>query len=206
MSFDFYETLVKWPRPYISGTDLAHILDKSPASRYAVVKRALEKGLIVSIRRDLFLIKAGKQPHIDLFEIAPIIYGPSYISYESALSYHGWIPEAVTTTTCATGKRAKEFQTPVGIFSYEHIPLEAFPFGVEQHPKMDVNLFIATPIKALVDLIYSRKKKWESLEDISDDLRVDLEMLMSIDRASITDYIDIYPSIRVKNVLKMIVK
>lgn len=106
MNINFLEILLSWPKPYISGIDLHFILDKTANSRQAIIKRAIRKGYLVPLRRDLYLIKSVKKVLLNSFEIAPIIYGPSYVSFESALSYHGWIPEAVRTITCATVKRA----------------------------------------------------------------------------------------------------
>lgn len=106
MNISFLEILLNWPKSYISGIDLHYILDKTADSRQAIIKRAVRKGYLIPIRRDLYLIKNTKGVPLNSFEIAPIIYGPSYVSFESALSYHGWIPEAVRTTTCASVKRA----------------------------------------------------------------------------------------------------
>lgn len=201
MNNTFLEVLLDWPKAYISGVDLHHILDKSNDSRQGIIKRAIHKGYLTPIRRDLYLIKNAKRESIDSFEIATIIYGPSYVSFESALSYHGWIPEAVRTTTCASVKRAKEFETPIGVFSYEHIPIRAFPFGVEQHKKDAVMLLIASPMKALADIIYTRKRTWESIEDLSEDLRIERESIQSVDKKLLAELIENYPNPRVKKTL-----
>ena len=206
MQKNFLEFLLNWPRPYISGTDLHQILDKSVNSRQAIIKRAIRKGYLIPIRRDLYLIKNLKRLLINSFEIAPIIYGPSYVSFESALSYHGWIPEAVRTTTCASVKRSKEFETPIGIFSYEHIPIKAFSFGVEQHQQDILTLFIASPVKALADIIYTRKRNWASIDDLSEDLRIEVESLQNSDRKILNELIENYPSSRVKNTLNILLK
>ncbi|HEV3270217.1 MAG TPA: hypothetical protein VGZ69_06180 [Candidatus Rhabdochlamydia sp.] len=202
MSKNFFEILMNWPRPYISGTALHHILNKSSGSRHGIIKRAIKKNYLIPIRRDFYVIQNLKQPLVDSFEIATIIYGPSYVSFESALSYHGWIPEAVRTTTCASVKRAKEFETPIGVFSYEHIPIEAFPFGVGQHKqKNGVTLFIAAPIKALADFIYVRKRIWLSIEDLSEDLRIEPESFKNSDKELLAGLIENYPTPRVKKAL-----
>lgn len=200
------EILLNWPRPYASGTDLHHILDKSADSRHSIIKRAVRKGYLIPIRRDLYLIKNSKSPLLNSFEIAPIIYGPSYVSFESALSYHGWIPEAVRTTTCASVKRAKEFETPIGFFSYEHVPIKAFSFGVEQRQQGALTLFIASPMKAIADMIFARKRVWESIDDLSEDLRIEVENLQSSDRKALKELIKNYPSPRVKNALNILLK
>jgi hypothetical protein len=181
-------------------------LDKTADSRQAIIKRAVRKGYLIPIRRDLYLIKNIKGVPLNSFEIASIIYGPSYVSFESALSYHGWIPEAVRTITCASVKRAKEFETPIGIFSYEHIPTQAFSFGVEQHQQGVLTLFIASPLKALADIIYARRRTWESMEDLSDDLRIEIESFQNSDRKLFVELIENYPSPRVKKALNVLLK
>lgn len=206
MKKNFLEILLTWPKPYVSGVDLHHILDKSADSRQAIIKRAIRKGYLIPIRRDLYLIKNSQNPLLNSFEIAPIIYGPSYVSFESALSYHGWIPEAVRTTTCASVKRAKEFETPIGIFSYEHIPSKVFSLGVEQHQQDALTLFIASPVKALADMIYARKRVWESINDLSEDLRIEVESFQTSDRKTLNELIENYPSPRVKNTLTILLK
>lgn len=206
MNISFLEILLNWPKPYISGIDLHYILDKTADSRQAIIKRAVRKGYLIPIRRDLYLIKNTKRIPLNSFEIASIIYGPSYVSFESALSYHGWIPEAVRTITCASVKRAKEFETPIGIFSYEHIPTKAFSFGVEQHQQGALTLFIASPIKALADIVYARRRTWESMEDLSNDLRIEIESFQNSDRKLFVELIENYPSPRVKKALNVLLK
>jgi len=205
MNKQFLETLLRWPKSYISGIDLYALLDKSDHSRHAIIKRAVQMGYLISLKRDLYLIQKEGQSALDAFEIASILYGPSYISFESALSYHGWIPEAVNTTTSASSKRSKLFDTPIGVFSYEHIPIKAFSLGVEQHIQTNqVNLFIASPLKALADLIYARKRSWNHLEDLSADLRIDPELFQTIDSELFSELIHNYPSQRVSSTLKRI--
>ena len=206
MNSNFLEILLNWSKPYVSGIDLHHILDKTAGSRQAIIKRAIRKGYLIPIRRDLYLIKNAKRVLLNSFEIATIIYGPSYVSFESALSYHGWIPEAVRTTTCASVKRAKEFETPLGIFSYEHIPIKAFSFGVEQHQQDALTLFIASPMKALADIVYARKRTWNSINDLSEDLRIEIESFQNSDRKLLVELIENYPSPRVKNTLTVLLK
>jgi len=206
MNSNFLEILLNWSKPYISGIDLHHILDKTADSRQAIIKRAIRKGYLIPIRRDLYLIKNAKRALLNSFEIATIIYGPSYVSFESALSYHGWIPEAVRTTTCASVKRAKEFETPLGIFSYEHIPIKAFSIGVEQHQQDALTLFIASPVKALADIVYARKRTWNSINDLSEDLRIEIESFQNPDRKLLIELIENYPSPRVKKTLNVLLK
>lgn len=206
MNSNFLEILLNWSKPYISGIDLHHVLDKTTDSRQAIIKRAIQKGYLTPIRRDMYLIKNAKRALLNSFEMAMIIYGPSYVSFESALSYHGWIPEAVRTTTSASVKRAREFETPIGIFSYEHIPVKAFSLGIEQHQQDTITLFIASPVKALADIVYARKRTWESISDLSEDLRIERDSFQNSDRKLLVELIENYPSPRVKKALNILLK
>jgi predicted transcriptional regulator of viral defense system len=203
---DMIKALIEWEFPYISGADLENLFKKSSDARYSLVKRAVQKGFLIPIRKDLYLIQTPKRPLVDSFEIAPVIYGPSYISFESALSYHGWIPEAVRTVTCATSKRSNTFETPLGVFLYKHIPVQVFPIDVEQHKAKEFTLFIASPWKALADLIYTNKKEWKSLENLSEDFRIELDELLESDTTSLKEIIKNYPSSRVKKQLAYLEK
>lgn len=207
MNKRFFNILLDWKGSTISGTDLCHILNKSPDSRFGIIKRSVQEGLLLPIRKDFYLIGSilHKDP-IDVFSIAPIIYGPSYISFESALSYQGWIPEAVRSITCAHLKKSKEFITPVGVFSYKHIPSKDFSLGVNQYEKKRMILFIADPWRALADMIYANKKNWKTLKDLSSDLRIEKESFEHSDQVLLEDLIKYYPSLRVRNVLKRLQK
>ena len=82
------------------------------------------------------------------------IYGPSYISMETALSHYGLIPERVYAITSMTTKPSKEFKTSVGLYSYSYLPLPYYAFGIKNvvlDEKQQV--LMASPEKALTDKI-----------------------------------------------------
>ncbi len=141
----------------------------------ALLKRATGSGEIVRIRRGLFCL-ATRYRHdpIDLFVLAQRIHGPSYISLESALAHHGWIPEAVYTIANVSHKRARLFDTPLGRFSYTRIPQEPLFAGVQ---RQDLHasgcFFMATPLKALADYVYVNRCDWGELAPLRDSLRID---------------------------------
>ncbi len=89
--------------------------------------------------------------------LAGSIYGPSYLSFEFALSLNGLIPERVTTFTSATclKKKKKLYKTDFGIFTYRDIPLTAFPYGITLKEEGNYFYRIATAEKALCDKLYS---------------------------------------------------
>jgi hypothetical protein len=166
--------LKRVPGDILTDTVLHGLHTGSPDSRYGRIKRSVRAGDLIHLRRGLYaLSKPYQRKGIDLFELAQRIYGPSYISLESALAYHGWIPEAVYTVTSVSAKRSREFKTPLGAFSYAHIPTDPFLAGVERVENAGSIFLMATPWRALADYVYVYKKDWRSLAPVVESLRVD---------------------------------
>ncbi len=163
----------------LSDVELTVWLGGTPASRYNRVTRALSSGDLIRLRRGLYCIgeswRRGLQ--LNLYELAQRIYGPSYISLESALSYHGWIPEAVYTTTSVCVKRNKTFNTPLGDFSFQKIPAYNFFIDVERVVEGKNIYLMAQPWKALGDLVYCNKYDWVGIEPLVESLRIEEELL-----------------------------
>lgn len=207
MKKDIRDFLENWPKSFIKDSDLDMFLGKTSAARYSLVTRAIKVGDLVRVRRGLYLIGSKiKRSVPDEFELSLLVYGPSFISLESALSYHGWIPESVYAITSVSTKRAREFKTPVGLFNYKHVPAEGFYVGVERITTNDESIFVASPWRALADLIYVRRKSWESIIDIEEDLRIDNETILGSDRKSLKLLAEKYSSRRVRESLKMFLK
>lgn len=88
------------------------------------------------------------------YVLANMVYGPSYITAQTALSYWGLIPERVELVISMTFKRKKFFPTPVGDFSYLYCRKKAYNIGVKlEDAGGGKRIFIASPEKALCDLI-----------------------------------------------------
>ncbi len=125
----------------------------------ASVERQLDRwvksGRIIQLRRGVYALSkpyARQSPHP--FLVANTMKRASYVSLQSALSYYGMIPEYVPVTTSVTTGRPETVGTPIGRFQYRHVRLPCFNgFGnVEVSPGQET--LIATPEKALVDLLY----------------------------------------------------
>ena len=198
--------ILEYEKPYIHDVTLAIILGGSEDRRYSWVKRALKEGSLTRLRRGLYLIGKKDSPLIDTFEIAQQLYGPSYISFESALSYYGWIPEAVYTTTSATAKRGLSISTPIGMFGFEHTPENQFFMAVERKETKDSVYLIAHPWKALADYMYVRRKKWKSFSEVVEDLRLDESRVETADKAELEEIARYYHSPRVRCFAQMILK
>ena len=143
---------------------------------------------------------------LNLFELAQRIYGPSYISFESALSHHGWIPESVPTITSASAKRSKTFSTPLGVFSFIFIPVNVFLIGVNQVSTGVETFFIATPWRAIGDYVYAYKKDWNGIHPLIQSLRIDEEHFAQTSGDELSEIQNNYRSRRVKTFFKGVLK
>jgi hypothetical protein len=203
MTKNLIEQLVNWPKSYITGTDLIILIDKSYDACHSLVKRLTKEGTLVKIKNDLYLIKQSLRNELpDKFELAELIWGPSYVSFESALSHHEWIPEAVYTTSSACTKKGKNIETTIGLFSYEHIPVDAFCIGLHHHTDGKVTFLIAEPWKAIGDTIYARRKKWPEIAALCEDLRIEEEVIQASDTKLLLYLSQVYPSVRTRALLK----
>ena len=137
-------------------------------------------GDLIQVKKGLYVASSfpGRPPAVSPLALAALIYGPSYVSLESALAHHGLIPERVDEITSVTCKRAKRFQTPLGRFTYRPVSECAFSFGVGLQSVAGGSFFLAEPEKALCDRI-ACIRHLTAMRDIpevlADHLRVDLD-------------------------------
>jgi len=199
MNTVFLELVYTWPKPYIRDQDLATVFFMNDGRRYDTVKYAIKKGILSQIKRGLYLIHLPHQKiYYDHFEIAQAIHGPSYISLESALSYHGWIPEKVSTCTSVTAKRAKEFMTDIGNFTYLHVPITSFMLQVQRVETNNATYLIAEPWKAIADHVYTHKRSWKSLANLISDMRIDEDSLLESKLTQLEEISIHYASMKVR--------
>jgi hypothetical protein len=119
------------------------------------ISKLIRNGAIIRVKKGIYVFgpTVGAAPFSHAI-LAHWIYGPSYLSCETALAYYGLIPERVEATISMTPKRDAQFETPVGRFIYHHIKTAQYIPGITQvelYPNRHV--LMATPEKALVDMI-----------------------------------------------------
>jgi hypothetical protein len=121
----------------------------------------LKSGDLIRVKKGLYVF--GKHIALSPYThgvLANLIYGPSAISLQYALSFYGLIPERVTTITSITNKRNKSFSTPVGEFTYKYLSQNKYPVEIELMNNTVTNHFlIASPEKALCDHLHLTDKK-----------------------------------------------
>ncbi|OIO48500.1 MAG: hypothetical protein AUJ36_04080, partial [Parcubacteria group bacterium CG1_02_41_26] len=118
----------------------------------ALLHRYKKQGFILQLKRGLYVLPDVLPPDV---YIANRLYGPSYISLEFALSYHGVIPETVYEITSVTTKSTSRFETLGKVFSYRKIKKAAYT-GYEIQKQQGLGFNIADAEKAFVDTNYLR--------------------------------------------------
>lgn len=120
------------------------------------ISSLISDGKIIRVKKGLYVFGENlRQNPLNLETIANLIYGPSCISFEYALSHYGLLSERPITITSLTIGDSKTINTPLGTFEYRAINREKFKIGINYKDKgKEGGYFIASPEKALVDLVY----------------------------------------------------
>lgn len=170
------------PKHPFDYTYLMNLLKDYHAPRDKI-SRMIKKKEIIPVKKGLYVVSSEFGARIDLKVLANLIYGPSYISLEYALSYWGLIPERVEEITSMTNKRNKVFETPLGIFSYKYLENSKFSIGIERISEASGAFLIAGKEKALCDRLALVKglKTGEIREFLEDEMRLDMAELAHFD-------------------------
>jgi len=139
--------------------------------------------------KEIYRLKNGLYVSADFFDknrndisfpfyLANIIRTPSYVSSWTALQYYNLTTEAIRSITSVTLKVTRDYETKAGTFSYQSIKKDLFSDHSLIKGKFD--FFIASPSKALFDLMYFRTNqfrgiKLEAIKEMIEELRIDID-------------------------------
>ncbi|RTL40609.1 MAG: hypothetical protein EKK48_15220 [Candidatus Melainabacteria bacterium] len=202
-------------RERIGRDEFDHLLISSALSPYQAVRQKinqlLKSGNILRVKKGLYVFgpKLRRNP-VCKETLANLIYGPSCISLEYALSLTGFIPERVEVVTSVTPKKNKTFDTPIGRFTYRYLSAAKYPHGIEQiwvdsaHP-----VLIATPEKALCDYVVLNDvpnidSPDSAREFLVADLRIDPTQLERFDIRRLTHLNKHYKSASIARILEVL--
>ncbi len=180
---------------------------KSPNDK---IHAMLNEGILAPIKKGLYIagpvLKINKP---EPFLIANHLLGPSYISLDSALAYYGLIPERVYEISSVTPKARRKFTTTMGVFSYTHLTLPWYSFGIRQLKLSDEHyVLIASPEKALFDKVITTSgiilRSIKSAESyLVENLRMDEEDLKNFNTAAMSSWLN---DAQKKDSLSLIIK
>jgi predicted transcriptional regulator of viral defense system len=145
-----------------------------PQNKIANLER---EGKIIRLKRGVYVVSPTVSKQLLSVElIANHLYGPSYVSMESALRYYGLIPEQVYIVRSMTTNRSKKFENSIANFDYITVNEEYYTIGIKQQTIENKYTFlIASPEKALCDMIVATPRlKPQSIKALATYLEVDL--------------------------------
>jgi predicted transcriptional regulator of viral defense system len=179
-------TEIAWERSHagvFTRAEVAAWLHDSADAEAAIIKRALASGEVIRVCRGIYsLAPRYRTRPVDSLAIAQRILGPSYVSLESALTFHGWLPEAVESVTSVCSARSREFRTALGTFRFSRVPQARLFADIARVERADGQVaFIASPLKAVADYVYVHRLDWRGLEPLVESLRVPPEMVAGIE-------------------------
>lgn len=174
------------------------------------INELVKGGELTTLKKGLYI--PGPKTKIrkpEPFLLANHLWGPSYVSLESALSHWGLIPERVYEISSVTVRTTKTYKTPAGRFSYFHVKLPYYSFGIESislTPRQTV--LIASVEKALCDKIIMTsgvflRSAVQAMEFLTEDLRIEQSALRKLNLKAIRSWIPDAPK---KTSLEMLVK
>ena len=167
-------------------------LEENPAFIRRQVSEWQNRGWLIELRRGEYLINDRQTlRNVEPLQIANLLYEPSYISLESALSFYGLIPEGVKSVTSVSSRKTTQYINPIGKFSYSKIKIGlywGFCFELISNRKVQ----IASPVKALLDTIYLRRGSLKSGEEVMESLRIQQKEALDLKdlRRSVTRFGD----------------
>lgn len=157
------------------------------------ISRMKQCGELLQLTRGVYETDPNAPGHC----LAGAILGPSYLSFDYALSWYGLIPEAVRVYTSATCSRRKtrELCNAFGVYAYRDVPQEAYPYGIRIEQEKAYVFQIASPEKALCDKLYTMPPVMSQREIrrmLFEDLRIDRGMFDRLDVDSLLEIGGLY--------------
>ncbi len=119
------------------------------------LSRWTKAGRLLQLRRGIYALAPTwrkVEPHP--FLVANRLQRGSYVSLQSALAWHGMIPEHVPVVTSVGPSRPETIRNPLGTFQFNHLA-GGLLFGYSRE-EVDSRqfAFVASPEKALLDLVH----------------------------------------------------
>lgn len=145
----------------------------------------LKRGLYVAAD---FFSKNRSNPSYT-FYLANIIRTPSYVSSWSALQFYNLTTEAIHGISSVTPKVTRTYKTKAGTFTYQSLKQDLFSdFSLMRGKGPSFDFFIASPAKALFDLLYFKTHQFRGVrikdtKALVEELRIDIDEMDTKERS-----------------------
>jgi predicted transcriptional regulator of viral defense system len=162
MKFEKFRQAVR-KRPVFTPDEL-HMIGKAAKHEFVQLCKWARTGKIIRVRKGLYTMPEPERAvPLNFMWLANRIYEPSYISLEYALSYYDLIPEAAGSVTSISTRKSKVFKTPLGVFRYSALKSQNFFGFISVTSPEGQPFWIATPEKAVIDFLYLRVTRRETV-------------------------------------------
>lgn len=159
-----------------------------------------KKNWILELKRGIYVInKDFYKKRLSLSYIANLLYFPSYVSLETALSFYNLIPEGVFTVTSVSTKKTNYFKNEFGAFNYASLKNSLF-FGYEIFEEKGQKYWFATKEKALLDFLYFNLGKVQVDSDLPAVYR--FQNLETLNQDKLTSYLKIFDNKKLTQVVE----
>ena len=208
---DVRTLLVEYAEQPISTQILLTIL-KDFKRPYDKIMELMSQGDLIQLRKGLYMTSTlinSNRP--EPFLLANHLYGPSYVSLDSALFYWGFIPERVFEITSVTSKLSKRSTIENTVFSFTHLPLAYYPVGIKSVRLTDKQtVLIASPEKCICDKVITTagvnlRSKKQAMTFLVQDLRMDKDHLRELNLREMANWLPVCPKeASIKNIIEAI--
>ena len=189
----------------ITPVIITRLAGGSHARRWGLVNRALRSNELIPLKRGMYILNpALSRVDISRLSIANRLVPESYVTMESALGSFGWLQEEpVLVQSCINRGRARTFINTLGSFAYTRIPIadNNFYMGVLRETLPNGYALVASPERAIGDLVYDRTLKWEGILGLCAALRMDVSYLSELNTDDLREIAIIYRSVKAQNFL-----
>jgi hypothetical protein len=206
---DIILSLSKYSDQPISTQVLLGML-KGYSRPYDKIMEMVNQGLIYQLRRGLYVttsLVSVKTP--EPFLIANHLYGPSYVSIDSALFHWNLIPERVFEISSVTPKISKKFIAQNLVYSFTHLPIGYYPLGIQSIALSEKQtVLMASPEKALCDKVITTtginlRSRQQALAYLVEDLRMEKDQLREMNLREMVKWLPVCPK---KSSIKILIE
>lgn len=179
---------------------------------YDKIMELMSQGDLIQLRKGLYMTSTlinSNRP--EPFLVANHLYGPSYVSLDSALFYWGFIPERVFEITSVTSKLSKRSTVENTVFSFTHLPLAYYPVGIKSVRLTDKQtVLIGSPEKCICDKVITTagvnlRSKKQAMTFLVQDLRMDKDHLRELNLREMANWLPVCPKrTSIKNIIEAI--
>ncbi len=164
-----------------SITDVRDMLANNYKAPLKVLEKWVKDGELIRLKKGLYVFPND----YDQLAVAQALYGPSYISYETALGYYGLIPERVEAVISVVDGRSSRFFSNGVHYYYRSQKRELYSLGMSMVTIAGRDIHFASREKAFLDTLSYKRLNTRNLTTeevfryVQDSLRIELDSLLS---------------------------